>query len=125
MEQDNPVFIVYDGQCPFCSQYVRLLRLRTTVPSIQLIDARVENRPDLMPSDAHLDDGMLVWIGDEWYQGADAMHRLALMSSRANWFNKINYRMFKSPYLSRVFYPILRFFRNLTLLVLGREKLHR
>ena len=33
-------WIVYDGQCPFCSRYVALLRLRDSLGEVRLINAR-------------------------------------------------------------------------------------
>ncbi|CAN0407117.1 unnamed protein product, partial [Scytosiphon promiscuus] len=32
--------IVYDGECPFCSQYVKMLRIHESVGTVRLIDAR-------------------------------------------------------------------------------------
>ena len=34
------VLIVYDGQCPFCSRYVELVRLRQSLGQVRLINAR-------------------------------------------------------------------------------------
>ena len=33
-------WIIYDGQCPFCSRYVRLVRLRDSLGQVELVDAR-------------------------------------------------------------------------------------
>jgi predicted DCC family thiol-disulfide oxidoreductase YuxK len=32
--------VIYDGECPFCANYVRLYRLRQLVGRVQLVDAR-------------------------------------------------------------------------------------
>ena len=53
----------------------------------------------------------------------EAMHRIALMSSRSDSFNRLSYRLFKSRRLSRFLYPVLRAIRNGTLKVLGRRKM--
>ena len=34
------VTIYYDGDCPFCERYVRLLRLRRAAGSVRLVDVR-------------------------------------------------------------------------------------
>ena len=39
-------WIIYDGECPFCSRYVKLMRLEETIGDIRLIDAR-KNPPEL------------------------------------------------------------------------------
>ncbi|UIY31430.1 DUF393 domain-containing protein (plasmid) [Neorhizobium galegae] len=38
---DSPALtIIYDGECPFCSQYVKLLKLRDAVGKVELVNAR-------------------------------------------------------------------------------------
>ena len=66
---------------------------------------------------------MVLQLGDEVYHGDRCLHVLALMSSRAGWLNRFVAALFRSPTTARVAYPVLRFFRNLTLRVLGRKKI--
>ena len=33
-------YLLYDGDCPLCSRFVAMTRLRETLPSFHLIDAR-------------------------------------------------------------------------------------
>jgi predicted DCC family thiol-disulfide oxidoreductase YuxK len=37
---DTKMVLVYDGECPFCRNYVRLMSLRKAVGDIELVDAR-------------------------------------------------------------------------------------
>ncbi|MCW5692491.1 MAG: DUF393 domain-containing protein [Pseudolabrys sp.] len=58
--------IVYDGDCVFCHSYVRLIRLRESVGSIELIDARSDDPrvERLQKLGYNLNDGMLfIWNG--------------------------------------------------------------
>ena len=75
---EAPIRIVYDGDCPFCSVYVRLLRLRENF-SVELINAR--DAPAEVARIAalglSLDEGMVVEIGDRRYHGGEAMQVLA------------------------------------------------
>jgi hypothetical protein len=71
-----------------------------------------------------IDQGMVLKMGERLYYGSDAIHAVALISSRAGIFNRLNYWMFKSRTLSHIFYPILRFFRNLLLKLLRRTKIN-
>ena len=71
-----------------------------------------------------IDQGMVLKVGDQLYYGSDAIHALALICSRSGIFNRFNYWLFKSRTLSHVFYPVLRFFRNLLLKLLGRTKIN-
>jgi len=71
-----------------------------------------------------IDQGMVVKMDGEIYYGSDAIHALALISSRSSFFNHLNYWMFKSRRVSRIVYPALKFSRNLLLKILGKTKIN-
>ena len=48
--------IIYDGECPFCSSYVTLLRIRQNVGSVALLDAR--KCPELVTGALHAGDDL-------------------------------------------------------------------
>lgn len=117
--------LIYDGDCPVCARYVRFVRLQKTLGPVTLMNAR-ENHEEvkkLQSMGYDLNDGMLLIMDNQYYHGADCIHRLALMSTPSNIFNKINYIIFSSPVLSKILYPLLRTGRNFLLLLLGREKI--
>jgi Domain of unknown function (DUF4166) len=64
-----------------------------------------------------LNEGILVKFCDKYYYGAEGLHFLALVGSSVNLFNKLNVLIFSSKYLSRIFYPPLKFIRNILLFV--------
>ena len=117
--------LVYDGDCPVCSTYVTRLRLRRAAGHLDLLDAR--QSPDLVQQMAQrgyrLDEGMLLIVDDRYYHGAAAVHVLALMSGGSDWFNRLNYHLFRSPRLSSVLYPMLVAGRRALLWLLGRKPL--
>jgi predicted DCC family thiol-disulfide oxidoreductase YuxK len=118
-------YLIYDGECPFCSRFARLTKLRETVGSLRLIDARLST-PETVAARAEgyvLDEGMLLRLDGRYYYGADCMQRLALLSSRSTLFNRLTYALLRSPSVARGAYPIIRFSRNTTLRLLGRSKL--
>lgn len=121
--QGDDVTIVYDGECPFCQQYTRLLRIRESAGTVRLIDAR-SNDPlieQIQDRGFDLDHGMIVIIAERFYHGSEAMQVLAMLSSRKGWFNRFNYRVFRSKRLSATLYPALRTGRNVVLRILGRK----
>jgi predicted DCC family thiol-disulfide oxidoreductase YuxK len=67
--------VLYDGECPFCANYVALARLRERLGEVELIDAR--ERSDLVEAHAAagrpIDDGMIVETPDAVYFGGDAV----------------------------------------------------
>jgi predicted DCC family thiol-disulfide oxidoreductase YuxK len=117
--------IVYDGECPFCSRYVALVRLRETLGPVRLVNAR-EGGPiveHLLDQGYDLDEGMVLIWQDRIYHGDECIHMLALLSTPSGAFNRINAALFRSERASRFLYPILRTGRNATLRLLGRRKM--
>jgi predicted DCC family thiol-disulfide oxidoreductase YuxK len=118
-------WLLYDGECPFCSRYVRHVRLRDAIGPISLANAR--EHPALMDEVRErgfdVDTGMVLKLDGNYYHGADCIHALALLTTPAGWFNRINSWVFRSATISKVLYPVLRTGRNLTLRLLGRNRL--
>ena len=118
-------WLVYDGGCPFCSAYVRLVRLRQAVGEVVLVDAR-EGGPlidEIVAAGLDLDDGMVLKYGGRFYHGDDCLNRLALLTTASSIFNRVNALIFRSPKAARLLYPYLRSGRNWALRLLGRSKL--
>jgi predicted DCC family thiol-disulfide oxidoreductase YuxK len=119
--------VIYDGDCPFCSAYVRMARLREAVGPVRLVDAR-EGGPEVAAARAagyDLDAGMLLDYAGRRYHGADCVHMLALLSSRSGAMNRLAAAAFRDPRAARLLYPALRAGRNLALRLLGRPRLAR
>ena len=105
--------IVYDGDCPFCRNYVGLLKLRESY-DVHLVDARRE------PAFAaryglDLNEGMIADLDGKVYHGARAV---ALLSRISGTFKPLG-----REWVARVMYPVLRFGRNAALKALGRSQI--
>ncbi len=122
----NEIFLVYDRKCPACEYYCQIVRLRESVGLLTLIDAREpsELMNEITNRGFDIDQGMVLIVGDQFYYGSDAIHTLALMSSRSGVFNRFNYWVFKSKIVACLAYPMLRFLRNLLLKILGKTKVN-
>lgn len=123
--QSSNNYLIYDGECPFCSNFVQMTRLRETVGALRLIDAR-ENSvevQDAVTKGYVIDQGMLLSLDGAFYYGADCLNCLALLSSRSNLFNQLVYFTFRIPIIAKVIYPILRAGRNLAIRLLGVSRL--
>ncbi len=117
----DTVYVVYDDQCPFCRNYCKLIRLREAAGRLQLVDAR-QPSPLMDKITAYgldIDQGMVVKIGTDMYYGAEAIHVLALLSTKSGIFNRICYWLFKSKKMASFLYPALRNCRNLALKLMG------
>ncbi|WP_299204418.1 DCC1-like thiol-disulfide oxidoreductase family protein [uncultured Tateyamaria sp.] len=122
----DQIRIIYDGDCPFCSAYVKLVRLREVVGTIELIDARSDHEviDRINAAGLDLDRGMVVEMGGQLQHGDAAMTTLAMMTTQSGVFNRIMRLMFSRPAIARILYPPLVAGRALTLRLLGRRKIN-
>ena len=116
-EDQKKVYVVYDGQCPFCTTYCKLVKIREAVGEIELVDAREPSAlmDEITELGLNIDQGMVVKIDDQIYYGDEAIHVLAMMSTDSGIFNKFNAKVFGSKRVSSVLYPVLRDCRNVAL----------
>jgi predicted DCC family thiol-disulfide oxidoreductase YuxK len=121
-DPDDDVWIVYDGECPFCSSFVLLYRLRASGRDVRLVDARSGGPlvAEIRCLGFDLDAGMVVQYRNHFYWGAEAMNLLAILGSDVTLFNRLNALLFRRPGLARLFYPLLVRGRLATLRLLGR-----
>lgn len=120
------VILVYDQECPVCRHYCRVVSIKKAAGNMTILNAR-DNPPimeEINKRGIDMDQGFVLKIGDTFYWGADAIHALALMSTRTGVFNRLNYLIFKSKTLSKVLYPILKTGRRMLLILLGKSKLN-
>jgi predicted DCC family thiol-disulfide oxidoreductase YuxK len=120
------ILLVYDKECPACNSYCQIARIRESVGKLKIVDAREDSEVlrEITAKGLDIDQGMVLKMGGQLYYGSDAIHMLALISSRSGIFNRVNYWIFKSKCLSRIIYPILRFCRDLLLKLLGKTKIN-
>lgn len=125
MTEAPQIVLVYDRECPVCTAYCRALAIRQLDRNMQILNAR-EDHPvlsEIRRRGLDLDEGFVLRIGEEYHHGAEAIHRLALLSTSSGVFNRVNYFIFRSQKLSRLLYPVLRLGRNLILAVMGRQRI--
>lgn len=126
MAQDG-IEIFYDGQCPFCTSYVRLLDLRSQVGRVELIDARSEDPrlAHIRAAGLDLDEGMAVRHGAQLYHGSEAAWILAVWSEPGGGFRRFLAWLMRNPKRARLVYPFMACGRKLVLRLMRRPRLGR
>lgn len=115
--------VIYDGECPFCTSYVAMMRLREEVGQVELVDARGDDPrvSDVRRAGFDLDAGMIVLWRERAFHGDQAVHLLAVLSAESGGlFNRLQRVAFASPHRAARLYPVLAAGRALFLRLAGR-----
>ena len=85
------ILLVYDKECPACNAYCQFVSVRDTVGDLKIVDAREDSEilREITAKGLDIDQGMVLKFEDQLYYGSDAIHALALISSRSGIFNRI------------------------------------
>lgn len=121
----GPSLIVYDGDCVFCQNYVRFVRLREAVGRVELLDARSgDPRVAAFQRQGYdLDEGMLFVHRGRVFHGAEAVQVLAGLTSPVGLFNRLNRFALSDARAARLLYPLLKAGRRATLLLRGKGRI--
>jgi predicted DCC family thiol-disulfide oxidoreductase YuxK len=119
---DDKLIVVYDGECPFCRSYVRLMALRKAVGRVDLIDARTADPTvrKLVELGYDLNEGMAAIYGGKIYYGSDSVVLLSSMAQEQGWLGRCIALLLREPNRARVLYPILKAGRRMTLKMMGK-----
>ncbi|MEL6258349.1 MAG: DCC1-like thiol-disulfide oxidoreductase family protein, partial [Pseudomonadota bacterium] len=102
----DTTYVIYDGDCPFCTAFVKMTRLKEAAGKVELLNLR-DPHPvvaEVAEMGLDFDEGMAMVRAGQVYHGDDVVHQLALMTSRVGVFNRLNAWIFKHPRLTRALY---------------------
>ncbi len=125
-EASQDDFLLYDGECPFCSFYARKSGFETlSGRPLTLIDANraPEFISEMRTQGCEVDEGMILVLAGRRYQGAEAMTALEAMTSGAGWFGRLSRWFASNPARVRALYPWFQRLRRAALWVKGRRGL--
>ena len=114
--------IVYDGECPFCRKYVRLMELRKAAGNVDLVNARTPH-PAVWKLDElgyDLNEGMAAIYGGKIYYGSDAVVLLSSMTNGRGWAGRFLAVLLRRPARARFLYPYMKVGRHFALKILGK-----
>ncbi len=117
-------FLLYDGDCPVCSAYVAMSRLRQLYPDLRVLSAREE--PELVAAlrqaGYEINEGMVLSLDRKLYFGAEATRMIAVLgrASSSRWRKALLASIGTAPW-ARPLYPWLNRARQVLLWLLGQR----
>jgi predicted DCC family thiol-disulfide oxidoreductase YuxK len=123
----NPsgLIIVYDGECIFCDNYIKLQSLRKSVGIVTLLDAR--SNPDIVATlhalNMDINQGMAALYKGEWHFGSECMTLLSTLSRGDTILGKIWRVLFSNSKVSAHLYPYFKAIRNFILKLQRKKKI--
>jgi predicted DCC family thiol-disulfide oxidoreductase YuxK len=122
---NDRMVVVYDGECPFCANYVHLMGLRKSVGDVDLVDARTHAPvvQDLVDHGYDLNEGMAAIFGGRTYHGSDAVILISSLSGERSWVGRSIAALLARPGRARLFYPVMKLGRRIVLKALGKPLL--
>ena len=119
---DKTLFI-YDGECPFCNHFAQLLDLKSSLPSLQIIDGRqnLEQLTQLYNQGYDLDKGAILINNGKILHGSDAINWICSELKEPNdSLLELLRVIFSSNMRSRKLFPILLWSRRFLLTLKGK-----
>ena len=119
---DKTLFI-YDGECPFCNHFAQLLEIKSTIPSLEILDGRenLNKLTQLYKQGFDLNNGAILIINGEIKHGAEAINWICSRIKEPNdsvlSLLKI---IFSSKVRSKKLFPFLIWSRRLALSLKGK-----
>jgi predicted DCC family thiol-disulfide oxidoreductase YuxK len=116
--------VIYDGECPFCADFIAVSNLREAGYKLELVNARDKlNRSVLRARDAglNLDKGMVVLVGGLTLYGVDAANFIILNGNPKAFRAKFYRLLLSNVMIARISYPVLVFLRRTYFFLTGRR----
>ena len=115
------LILYYDKQCPFCSKYANLLKLKENFEIIHK-DARQNlSQISLVCGNLDINDGFIVVYKNDCFQGAKALHFLQSAVDKTTFLGKLHFFFAYENIFSKVLYRILFILRKFILFILRRD----
>jgi predicted DCC family thiol-disulfide oxidoreductase YuxK len=125
MPPEPAAYLLYDGECPVCQNFIAMTQLRAVRPDIEICDARKE--PELVAlvrsRGIEINDAMYLKLGDTALHGAAAMALISRLSAPNSWLTSWLLGVVARDRVITPMYPVLVVGRKALLFLLGRHRI--
>ena len=116
MSEHKTITFIYDGECPLCRNAAMALRIKKDYGALELLNAREAGDTPLMREISarglDLDEGMVIYDGERFYHGAEALRFMARYGEASNPFTAFCKSLYWSKAIALITYPWMRGTRN-------------
>ena len=119
---DKSLFI-YDGDCPFCNHFAELLELRSSIPTLEIVDGRknLALLSQLYKQGYDLNNGAILINKGTITHGADAINKICSeIKEPSDSLLEILRIIFTSSKRTNFLFPFLLWGRRLSLTIKGK-----
>ena len=119
----NNVTIVYDGECPFCSDFVSLNRLKEHGYNVKLVNARDTSNQLVhdLKKKYNIDYGMIVIVNEKILYGSSAARFISSSYKKNNLKSLVYCLVLFNQKIADFSYPILVFLRKIYFRLTGKR----
>ena len=116
------LIVYYDKECPFCSKYSELVKLRSHY-DVEIINAREchDTIQEFKTKGLDINEGFIIQIEDQTLQGEEAVVFLSKHMKTKNSFEKTILWFMKKRTIMNIIYPIVKTIRIIVLWLIGRD----
>ena len=119
----DKILFIYDGECPFCNRFAQLLELKSSLPTLHILDGRKDLAllTRLYTKGYDLNKGAILIKDKEIMHGADAINWICSeIKEPSNSLLEILRIIFSSDKRTNLFFPFLLWGRRLLLTLKGK-----
>ena len=119
---DKTLFI-YDGECPFCNHFAQLLELKSSLPSLELLNGRenLDQLTQLFKQGYDLNNGAILIDNGKIRHGSDAVNWICSQIKEPNDSLLEMLRViFTSKKRTKLLFPFLLWGRRISLTLKGK-----
>ncbi len=118
------IIFIYDGECPFCNHFAKLLELKSSLPNLRILDGRknVSRLTTLFKEGYDLNNGAILIREGEILHGSKALNFICSQIKEPNdALLELLRLIFTSKKRSNLLFPFLLFARRLVLSIKGSK----
>ena len=120
----NKILFIYDGECPFCNHFAQLLELKSSLPTLRILDGRenLKQLTKLYKQGYDLNKGAILINNEKILHGSDAIHWICSELKEPNdSLLEILRIIFNSKKRSKILFPFLLWGRRFSLILKGKK----